>query len=296
MPVAEIGVSTFDFARRLQDLPAAFDRFSAWGVESLELPLGELDIVVGRRILPSRLAELKRMLADQPFGVTVHGPLAATFADPRSVEAQSDLARRALEVCGEIGATAYVHHAGWTEVGMDARTVLARRSLETETLRSIGADAEAANTLFCVENIFGDAQRVFATPSELASQILAVGHPFVRATIDFSHAAINASIRGFDLMSELAALAPVAGHLHVHDSFGRPPEFLTFVRGEAVMFGFGDLHLPPTWGALDWEAIAALPYDPTARIVANLELGERFEAEIPASIAFTRALFGLSGS
>ena len=88
----------------------------------------------------------------------------------------------------------------------------------------------------------------FASPAELAAQIRAVNHPNIRATIDFSHAAINAGVRGFDLMAELKELAPYAGHLHIHDSFGKPRSFEPYTYGEAVNFGLGDLHMPPGWG------------------------------------------------
>lgn len=289
MPIATVGLSSFDFAARLEDLPGALTEFEAWGVESVELPLGELDVVVGGRILPDRLALLTSTLAGRPFSWTVHGPLASTFSDPVSLSAQLALAKAALTVCGEIGATAYVHHGGWVSTASSGAEIADRRALEIEALREIGPIAEAARCAFCVENIFGDAQRRFSTPSELAAQISVVDHPFVRATIDFSHAALDAAIRGFDLMAELAVLAPVAGHLHVHDSFGRPDAFATYVRGERIMFGFGDLHLPPSWGALDWDAIGGLDYASDRPIVANLELSRRFQTSIPASIDLVRS-------
>ena len=113
-----------------------------------------------------------------------------------------------------------------------------------------------------------------------------VDHPNIRACIDFSHAFLNAGERGFDAMQELAALAPLACHLHVHDSFGAPRSFAQYSRAEAILFGLGDIHLPPGWGSLPWGALRRLPFDMAP--VANLELTRRHEDTLEPAIAWTR--------
>lgn len=288
MPSIKTGLTTGDFANTLRHLPSCLDKFEALGVDSVELSLGAFDLMAQARVLPHRLAEFKRICADRPFGFTLHGPIASSFTDRRHYQLQKDVCRAALDISGEIGAAAQVHHGGSAPAG-DAAEIVALLELEREALIEIAPHAEACGVILCVENIFGDDAVWFASPAELAAQIRAVNHPHIRATIDFSHAAINAGVRGFDLMAELKELAPVAGHLHIHDSFGKPRSFRPYTYGEAVNFGLGDLHLPPGWGALDWEAIAALPY--AHDVVANLELGTRFEDELPAAIAFCRRVF-----
>lgn len=288
MPSIKTGLTTGDFANTLRHLPSCLDKFEALGVDSVELSLGAFDLMAQARVLPHRLAEFKRICADRPFSFTLHGPIASSFTDRRHYQLQKDVCRAALDISGEIGARAQVHHGGSAPAG-DAAEIVALLELEREALIEIAPHAEACGVILCVENIFGDDAVWFASPAELAAQIRAVNHPHIRATIDFSHAAINAGVRGFDLMAELKELAPVAGHLHIHDSFGKPRSFRPYTYGEAVNFGLGDLHLPPGWGALDWEAIAALPY--ARDLVANLELGTRFEDELPAAIAFCRRVF-----
>ena len=291
MPIAAVGLTTGDFANRLKDLPACLDRFEALGVEFAELSLGAFDIIANGRILPWRLKELKRICAGRALKYTVHGPLAARFTDRRHLQLQIDVCRASLEVSGEIGATAQVHHSGGAAV-LDASERERLFKLERETLAEIAPHAEACGVRLCVENLYGEKDLYFLSPSELAAQIREVNHPFIRATVDFSHAAINAGMRGFDVMSELATLAPFAGHLHIHDSFGKPTSFRPYTRGDGVMFGLGDIHLPPGWGALDWEAIAALDYRDD--VVANLELGTRYEDAIEDSIALCRRMIEIS--
>lgn len=293
MPIAAVGLTTGDFANRLKDLPRCLDRFEALGVEFAELSLGALDVIADAKILPARLKELKSICAGRALRYTLHGPIASRFTIRRQLQAQIDVCRAALEVSGEIGATAQVHHSGPAPVGDRAERDRLYR-LERDTLAEIAPHAEACGVTLCVENIFGDGGDYFLSPAELAEQIRQVDHPFIRATIDFSHAAINAGVRGYDLMAELAVLAPYAGHLHIHDSFGKPQTFRPYTYGEGVNFGMGDLHLPPGWGALDWESIAALDYRDD--VVANLELSTRFEDELEESIALCRRMIAISQS
>jgi sugar phosphate isomerase/epimerase len=58
-------------------------------------------------------------------------------------------------------------------------------------------------------------------PSELAEQIAAVDHPAVGVCLDVGHAALAASAFDFDYLEECAAVAPLVGHLHLHDNLGK---------------------------------------------------------------------------
>lgn len=291
MPITGVGLTTADFANTLRDLPACLDRFEKLGVDSVELSMGAFDVVAGARVIPHRLEELKRICADRPFRYTLHGPINSTFTDRRHLKLQRDVCKAAMDVSWAVGATAQVHHAGMTPADDHAERE-ALWALEREVLTELAPHAAACNVMLCVENIFDDGAEVNVTPSELAAQVSAVAHPNIRATVDFSHAAINAGQRGFDLMSDLAALAPVAGHLHVHDSFGIPRTFEPYTYGEGVNFGLGDLHMPPGWGALDWHAIARLPF--THDVVANLELSTRYDEELESSIALCHEMIAIS--
>lgn len=293
MSVVKVGLSIADFARGLAELPECLRRFEALGVDSAELLMGDYDVVVGARVRPAAVAELKRIVADSPLSITVHGPIASSFTDRRHLALQMDVCRAMLDVSGEIGATVLVHHAGAAPHG-DAAERAALLAIELEALAEIAPHAQSVGVPLCVENIFGDQTRWFASPSELAAQIRAVDHPYVQATIDFSHAFINAGQRGFDPIASLAELAPVAGHLHVHDSFGRPETFSPYGRSDAIAFGLGDLHLPPGWGVIDWAACAALPY--SRDVVANLELSARFTDALPDAIALCRDMARASSS
>ncbi len=281
--VVGVGLSVGFAADGLDDLGPALDRFAALGLDSVEIFLTSLGVVVGGRARPAALAALRRICADRPFALTLHGPLGGNLGEPTQAALQIDVVRAGLEVGAAIGAAALVQHAAVLRgAGPDARA----RDCEIAALRALAPEAEAAGVALCVETMFARDGEWTAAPHELAARLAAVNSPWVGATIDFGHAALNAKTRGFDYLASLAALAPHARHLHIHDNFGQLAQFRPWSRGDAIMFGFGDLHLPPGAGALPWAALAALPFGGPA--IANLELDARWRAEWPEAIAWTR--------
>jgi len=291
--ISGVGLSTADFAPRLAELGAALDWFETLEIDSVELALSFFEVIGGCRIYPDRLAELTRICADRPFGFTVHGPVNSSFADPRHLALQKDACRACIEVSGALGATALVHHAGLLPpVSAAQRADLL--AIERGALAEIAPAAAEAGVVLCVETLFGRIEQWTASPAELAEQIRAIDHPNIRACIDFSHSYLNASERGFDALEELATLAPLTRHLHIHDSFALARSFRPYNRGEEILFGLGDLHLPPGRGALPWQALARLPYaGPT---LANLELTSRHRDQVAAAIAWTRDWIAATGA
>ena len=147
------------------------------------------------------------------------------------------------------------------------------------------------------ENIFTTEPGQYRqTPAEVAATVRAVDHPNVVALIDFSHAYIESTYRGLDFRAELRAMAPVAGHLHLHDSFGRPQAFYKgYHPQENTAMGIGDLHLPLGWGDIAWdEIIAELEVLPGT--VMMMEIGRRYRREQPASLAKARSLANLAAA
>ncbi|MEL6218451.1 MAG: sugar phosphate isomerase/epimerase family protein [Pseudomonadota bacterium] len=282
--IAGVGFSTTDLAQTLGDLGTLLDWAEELELASVELSLSNFEVIGGCKIWPDRMAELARICADRPFGFTVHGPIASSFGDIRNITLQTDAARACLEVSHRIGATAQVTHAALLPLTEAERVT--PMALERETLAALAPEFADAGVALCVETLFPHGPVWVASPAELAEQIRAVDHPNIRACIDFSHVFLNAAERGFNAYAELATLAPLAAHLHVHDSFAWPRSFAPYSHSEAILFGLGDLHLPPGRGSLPWEQLAALPF--ADGIIANLELISRHRDQIPSAVAWTR--------
>ena len=273
------------------DLSAHLDELAALGCETVELPLYAMDVIVGGRIRESALKALAAACAGRPFRYTVHGPLAINFFDeafrlPRHFE----VLRAAMEASAALGAIHHVVHAGMMPVKPVPEIEDAYRRQRAWLARA-GDLAETLGLHLCVENLFrGHDGRIHTpTPSRLAAELTAIGHPRVVATLDFGHAHLQGAFTGADLNAEVAALAPHAKHLHIHDNFGLADDIWTYCASEKLAFGHGDLHLPPGWGDLPWEALidaCAFPDD----VVFNIEIEARHWHAAAESLATTRAL------
>lgn len=277
----------------LFSLEADLRRLADIGVDTVELGLTSIDLISGGRILPQRLERLVAITRQFDFRYTVHGLVSSNFMDPATQRYQMDAARALVEVCDRIDARILVQHGGnlradqiHERAGADER--------EREALTELGDFARPYGVRIAFENIFTTEPGQYRqTPAEVAETVKAVNHPNVVALIDFSHAYIESTYRGLNFREQIAAMAPVTGHLHVHDSFGRPQGFYKpFFPQENTAMGIGDLHMPLGWGDIDWDSIfAELTFLPDT--VLMMEIGPRHRSEQPESLAIARRLAGL---
>ena len=286
-----IGMSLFAGKPDFADLDERLDEIEALGVSSIELPTFEMDVVAGGRIIGPQLARLTAACAGRKVGWTVHGPLAINLMDqPFRLPLHMQVLEASLEAAAAIGASVYVMHTGHVPAQLSAGIEVAY-ARQREQLARAGDLAKAHGLIICVENVFDWTWGKLATASasRLAREIAAVGHPFVRATVDFSHAALEAGARGGDFLAEVKALMPLARHLHIHDSFGRPDDIYMYTDGERLAYGHGDLHLPVGWGDLPWQAVMK-DCRFAEGTVFNIELNRRYWHAAGECVAATRKL------
>lgn len=286
-----VGSSDGEFQSFHDDLRA----LAEMGVDTVELGLTSLDLISGGRIIPERAQRLEAITSQFDFRYTVHGLVSSNFMDPVTKRYQMDAAKALVEVCDRVNARVLVQHGGCLRADQIAERNGADER-EREALVELGDFARPYGVRIALENIFTtELGQYRQTPSQVAETVKAVNHSQIVALIDFSHAYIESTYRGLDFFSEIAAMAPVAGHLHVHDSFGRPQGFYKpFHPQENTAMGIGDLHMPLGWGDIDWDRIfSELTFLPDT--VLMMEVGRRYRAEQPESLLLARALAGLNG-
>lgn len=286
------GISAHKRADDLDDFGSELDMIENLGVETIELPTYDMDIVVAGRIRQPQLAALKRACTGRSVAYTAHGPLAINFMDeawrlPRHFE----VLKASLDVAAEVKCFNYVIHAGVTPL-QQSDGIQDAYARQREWLSKAGDLAKERDLALCVETLFSDTvNQHTATPARLARELAAINHPNVMATIDFSHSYIRLDLEGrrSDFLEEVAALAPFARHLHMHDSFGRQDDIWMFTEGERLAFGHGDLHLPLGWGDIPWdELMRVCEFAPGA--VFNIELKERYWYAVEECINANKAI------
>lgn len=278
----------------LESLEADLRALAEIGVDTVELGVTTLDLIAGGRIIKDRAERLVALTQQFDFRYTVHGLVSSNFMDPATCRYQIDAAKALVEICDRIDARILVQHGGC----LRADQIFDRAAAdlrEREALVELADFAKSYDVRIALENIFTTEPGQYRqTPAEVAETVKAVNHDHVVALIDFSHAYIESTYRGLDFRDQIAAMAPVAGHLHLHDSFGRPQGFYKgYHPQENTAMGIGDLHMPLGWGDIDWESIfSELDFLPGT--VAMMEIGARYRAEQPESLARAKKLLALN--
>lgn len=292
--IAGVGFCTGNGTGDLSVLERALARYADLGADIAELSLYSEDLVAGGRVLPERAARLVEITKRYNLGYTVHGLVCSNFMDEVNLPYQKAAMRAMLELCDRVGASVLVHHSGVaTRKGPEE---LARiEAMERDALAEMAEVARSYGVRIALENIFAMSDDEYRkTPSDVAATVAAIGHPNLCALIAFSHAYIESTRRGLDRRAEIRAMAPVAGHLHVHDSFGRPYTMTRFFhQGEPMALGIGDLHMPLGWGDIPWEEIFQELTFPAGTTMI-MEITERFDPELPACLARARGLAALA--
>ncbi|MBW8321069.1 MAG: TIM barrel protein [Rhizobium sp.] len=278
----------------MQSLGEDLRALAEMGVDTVELGVTTLDLIAGGRIIKDRAERLVALTKQFDLRYTVHGLVSSNFMDPATCRYQIDAAKALVEICDRIDARILVQHGGC----LRAEQIFDRAAAdlrEREALLELAEFAKPYGVRIALENIFTvEPGQYRQTPSEVAETVKAVNHANVVALIDFSHAYIESTYRGLNFREQIAAMAPVAGHLHLHDSFGRPQGFYKgYHLQENTAMGIGDLHMPLGWGDIDWEDIfGELDFLPGT--VMMMEIGARYRAEQPESLERARKLMALN--
>lgn len=290
--VTAFGFNTVQ-ARDLSNLDEILTRIAATGASHAELSLLGSDLICAGRLLPKAVDQLAAICARHPLRYTAHGPLFVNLMDRAARPYHMAAVGAMLEICGRVGASVLVHHAGRPS-GTEPALIEQLHAEERDCLRQLGDIAARHGVLLAVENLWVTRPTEYtADPVRLAAEIRAIDHPHVAATLDVSHAYLQTSYLGTDFAAAAIALAPLAAHLHIHDSFGRPAEFLR-IPSEQLAYGMGDLHLPLGWGDIPWDTLLPkLPVRPGT--VFMIELPPHFWDEMDACAEAARRLMPLVG-
>jgi sugar phosphate isomerase/epimerase len=282
-----IGVASRCGKADVSDFTIFIDELEGLGLDMIELPLCELDLLVGGRMVRERVARLKAAMAGRNFRWSGHGAIGLNFLDDAArLPMHRATARAYVELAAEIGAERLVIHSG--QYGRLGEAEITRRyARQREELLALGDFAASHDVLVCVENVFGhEGGPGTALPEELARELSAIPHPALTGTLDFSHGYIHSTARGADFVAGALAMMPLSRHLHIHDSFGVPKTIWTYNPAEDSAMGMGDLHLPPGWGTLPFDRLmrdGTLPADAVFMIELNPRCWDALEETVTAT-------------
>lgn len=247
------------------------DEVAQAGYTHVELGACGLGMIIGGNVQPARIAVLKEAVRDSPLRLTLHSSWSCSgrtgnLLDTTSTPAQRAGLRADLETAKAIGAGVLVYHAGvlLNQYG-DGDSFASALAAEREELRRLADQAAESGIMIAVENR-APTSAVISHRSygldlrRVAEQVAGVGHPQVSMCLDTGHAFLAARYLHDDFLSTVREVAPLVGHIHMSDNFGKVPPVPNADPREMEMLGEGDLHLPPGWGTLPLAEVMAVPY------------------------------------
>jgi sugar phosphate isomerase/epimerase len=295
--ISSVGFCTYTGNGNFSTLEDSLRTISDLGATAAELSLYGEELISGGRIIPGRAERLFEITRQFNLRYSVHGQIVSNFMDRDHLDLQKAVVRAMLELCNRIEAGILVHHCGQTK--MPALTRISDLDqMERDALAEMAEIAKGYGVRIALENIFALSDNEYRqTPEKVGETVKAVNSPNVCGLIDFSHAYIECTRLGLNWREQIRAMAPVTGHLHVHDSFGRPYSMTKFYHpAEATALGIGDLHLPIGWGDIPWEEIfSELTFLPDTMLIMEIT-GERFANEQADSLAHAVKLVELVNS
>ena len=277
-----------DFEKQLNDL----EEIEA---SSAEIPLYELDVISGKKIIKDELNLLNKTIHNSSLQFSIHGSMSVNLLDEEYLSDHLVVLRKEIEVCSALNVHVLVTHFGHTsiEVSKNHKKYKDLINIQNEEYFKMAEVAKQNGVKLCIENIFPYTNLHFtALPSEISKNISEINHPNARTTIDFSHAYINCNLRKKDLISELETMVPFTEHLHVHDSFGKFKTMYTYIFPEDITYGQGDIHLPLGWGDIPFEKIFS-SLNIKKDIFFNFELTHRYKKYYSQNVKIAKKLIAL---
>ncbi|SDP25815.1 sugar phosphate isomerase/epimerase [Phyllobacterium sp. OV277] len=278
--ISAVGFCTYTGKGNFDTLENALRTIADLGANAAELSLYGEEIISGGRIIPGRVERLTEITSKFDLRYSVHGQIVSNFMDREHLEYQKAVVRAMLELCNRVEAGILVQHSGNAKMPAQSR-IADLDKMERDALVEMAEIAKGYGVRIALENIFAVTDAEYRqTPAQVGETVRAIDSANVCGLIDFSHAYIESTRLGLNWREQIKAMAPVTGHLHVHDSFGRPYSMTKFYHpAEATALGIGDLHLPIGWGDIPWEEIfEELTFLPDTMLIMEIT-GERFASE-----------------
>jgi sugar phosphate isomerase/epimerase len=268
------------------------------GFTNAEIMSKALAVIINGQLQPSRLEALKQAVADSPVTLSVHGSAVGTARIGNLVDVTTPAQVKAVEAdiafAAAIGAKVLVYHSGQLrDPNGDDRALAAGMAHEREQLRRLADVAAQHGIRIMVENVdpvgIYVLRRAYGLRLDaIAEQVTRIDHPNVAMCLDVGHAFLASNYLGWDYLPTIRQVAPLVGHIHLNDNFGRTKLDADWDANEYLAIGEGDMHLPPGWGAIPLEEVFATEFRQDPAVI--LELRPHFMENAAESLEATRRL------
>jgi sugar phosphate isomerase/epimerase len=249
------------------------------GADCCELVLHALDVVIGGRIVPKRLAAVLRVLKEYKLEYTLHLPydLNLLCSDTSELHFNTFLAGIEFAKAAEIGLIVY--HAGITR-SFDESAL----NKEAKQIKLLAKEADGI--YLCMENPPFLEDGLFSpglNAKNMVDFFKEINLPNFKLTFDIGHSFLGHQGDGTALLNDLRMLLPYIGHIHLHDNFGARTTMCEHDYSQRITLGAADIHLPLGWGGIPVKEV--LRHLNEWDGIINLEIEQRFRDQYGESLA-----------
>jgi sugar phosphate isomerase/epimerase len=272
------------------------EKFAAWGMEAVEIPVHGLDAIKNGTLDRRRLQRVLEILRGFDFHYSVHSPNPLNLMDEEDFSKHYAVFQSSLEFAGEIGAPVLVYHAGrffpeetfclpFPPRGDPERE---KRLLEQEKGALLKLAEEFPRMVIAVENArpyrFHSPYCYGERLELLGDLVKAVNRPNVQITLDTGHLFMASRFYSFDPAGAVGSVKDLIVHTHVHDNFGGAIYYNQKTQTHQIPLGKGDSHMPVGWGSVPFSSILS-PYLPSYSGLMIMELRSRYFGALQESKA-----------
>jgi sugar phosphate isomerase/epimerase len=243
------------------------EKYAAWGMEAVEIPVHGLDAVKNGVLDRRRLQSILGILREFDFRYSVHSPNPLNLMDEEDFDKHFSVFQASLEFAAEIGASVLVYHAGrFIPEEAFCLPLVPRRDpgrerklldQEKEALREL-ADG-FPQVVIGVENarpyLFHSPYCYGERIDLLQALVKEVDRPNVQITLDTGHLFMASRFYAFDPATAVRSARDLMVHTHVHDNFGGSIYYNQKIQTHQIPLGKGDAHMPVGWGAVPFSSI-----------------------------------------
>ena len=170
----KVGLSAECTNGNIASLASQIDHFKSLGIDSVEIPLFETDIICGKKIVSSELGILINILDNKDIAKTVHGEMSVNLLDSEYFDDHKEILKKDIEVSGAIGATHLVTHFGQTTntIFDDQAAYNDLLTRQNDCYAEMGEYAKRHGVVLAIENLFPFTVKNYAPmPSEIGAQV-----------------------------------------------------------------------------------------------------------------------------
>jgi len=249
-----LGVNTRRTDGNFRNLAQQLDYLQEAGFDTLEVSVDVVDTIAGGRLVAKRMDRLQGLLDRYRFRRTAHIHNGVDLRDVQDRAFQIASFLSGIDFAARIGAGVLVFH--FEQRSEDP----AREALFREAVMIGLEHAARGGVRLALENIEVEPL------GTVVDFVRALGMPELLLAVDVGHAFLSEPYFGRDFCQSVAEAAPLAGHIHLSDNFGRfePMRLENFDLYRVSSYtnrlnrGTGDLNLPPGWGSVPFEQVLPL--------------------------------------